>query len=82
LAEYLQKSDSERGRYVDWRRSGRSDSAAAEQFVMLYFFGLERRLLADHLEPDRDRDEVPLLLQELGRLLRCLQGLRMVRSPG
>jgi hypothetical protein len=66
---YGEMTPAERGRYLDWLSSGRSDSAAAEQFVMLYFFGLERRLLADHIEPDRDRDEVPLLLQELARLL-------------
>jgi uncharacterized tellurite resistance protein B-like protein len=66
---YGEMTPAERGSYLDWLSSGRSDSAAAEQFVMLYFFGLERRLLVDHLEPDRERDEVPQLLQELARLL-------------
>ena len=66
---YGEMTPGERGRYLDWLSAGRSDSAAAEQFVMLYFFGLERRVLVDHLEPDRERDELPVLLQELGRLL-------------
>jgi len=58
-----------RSQYLDWLSSGRADPAAAPEFVMLYFFGLERRLLADHSESELAREEAPLILEELSRLL-------------
>ena len=58
-----------RGAYLEWLADGRLDPDTSIGYVFLFLYGLERRLLFDlvHL-PDR-RDEAPVLIAEVERLL-------------
>ena len=58
-----------RGEYLRWLASGRKDPAIEIGCVFLYFYGLERRVLADlRQQPEAARD-LPAILTELARLL-------------
>lgn len=57
-----------RAAYLTWLIGGRKDPSAYIGYVFLFFYGLERRLLAD-LWPDLDHPEVEILTAEIERLL-------------
>lgn len=50
--------------YLSWLSGDRSDPLIGIGYVFLYFYGIERRMFLD-----RTREEAPLLIAEVGRLL-------------
>ena len=57
-----------RASYLQWHETGRSDPEADIGYVFLFFYGLERRALAD---PEADPSaslEIPTILEEVRRL--------------
>lgn len=58
-----------RASYLAWLAQGRSDPQAYIGYVFLFFYGLERRILHDAQDSLKARAEVPVLLQEVERLL-------------
>lgn len=58
-----------RAAYLNWLASGRNDPSAYIGYVFLFFYGLERRLLADSQYSPRARGEYPTLIAEIQRLL-------------
>lgn len=69
IPSYSEMSLADRARYLDWLAGGRADPEVDPRYVMLNFFALERRLLADYLKSQRARNETPVLLHEVERLL-------------
>ena len=65
---YPQIDPRARAGYLEWLAGGRSDEPAHIGYVLLFFYGLERRLLAD-IGSDLDHPDVPLILAEIIRLL-------------
>ena len=61
---YSELSPEQRRAYLDWLASGRSEPGIGIGYVFLFFYGLERRLFYDLA-----RDESPLLIAEVQRLL-------------
>lgn len=55
--------------YLDWLASGRSDPESDISFVLLFFFGIERRVLLDGRDDPSTKSEWPALLAELRRLI-------------
>ena len=66
---YSQISSSARRAYLNWLCSGRNDLEADIGFVFLYFYGLERRTLIDGPKDVAARAELPLIGNEVRRLL-------------
>jgi uncharacterized tellurite resistance protein B-like protein len=62
-------SSEARAGYLEWLASGRRDPAAPIGFVFLFFYGIERRVLADAEESTSARAEIHALLQEVEALL-------------
>lgn len=60
----------QRRRYLDWLARGRSDAGVAVAYAFLYFYGLERRYLADGKVSAKARAESQTLLDEIERLHR------------
>lgn len=58
-----------RAAYLDWLATGRSAPDAAIGYVFLFFYGLERRLLADARDSAAARSEAPAIIAEVRRLL-------------
>ncbi len=61
-----------RRRYIEWLASGKRDPGADIGYVLLYFYGLERRLLLD----DPPAKEVRAIVAELKRLMTIYGGRR------
>jgi len=57
-----------RGAYLNWLASGRSDPIADLGYVFLYFYGLERRALAD-IDESAEQHELNAIVAEVHRLL-------------
>ena len=57
-----------RAGYLKWLAGGRRDRSAHVDYVLLFFYGLERRLFAD-LGADLHRPEVAIILAEIEGLL-------------
>ncbi|MFN7951354.1 MAG: TerB N-terminal domain-containing protein [bacterium] len=66
---YAGLSPEARGYYVRWLLNGRCDPATPVGYVFLFFYGIERRLLADSESSESARSETPALLAEVERLL-------------
>jgi len=66
---YSQISPTARRAYLSWLSSGKSDPEADIGFVFLYFYGLERRVLLDVNKDAKSREELPVLGNEVRRLL-------------
>lgn len=58
-----------RAAYLEWLASGRKDPAIPIGYVFLFFYGLERRLLADSAQSAMARNERDQLVAEVKRLL-------------
>jgi len=56
--------------YLRWLSIGRSDSQADIGFAFLYFYGLERRALHDEKTSTKARAEIPIIINEIERLVR------------
>jgi hypothetical protein len=62
---YGELSPQARGKFLQWLAGGRKDPAIAIGYVFLFFYGLERRLLADGRCSDEEQTE---LVSEIERL--------------
>jgi len=58
-----------RAAYLDWLATGRDSPDTYIGYVFLYFYGLERRILADARNSAQAAAETPALLAEVQRLL-------------
>jgi len=66
---YSEISPSSRAAYLEWLSGGRKNPSADIGYVFLYFYGLERRALADAGELASARGEIPVIIEEVKRLL-------------
>lgn len=57
-----------RAGYLTWLANGRRNEAAYIGYVFVFFYGLERRVLAD-IEADTNHPDLPTITAELKRLL-------------
>ena len=62
--EYAHLTSAGRRAYIDWLAGGRSDPQADINLVLLFFYGLERRLFHEQVVAD-----APVLIAEVERLL-------------
>lgn len=62
-----------RGAYLDWLASDRSDASCPVGYVFIYFYGLERRVLADGTQEAISDDEFKALFEEISRLRTVFQ---------
>ncbi|RYF37979.1 MAG: Tellurite resistance protein TerB, partial [Cytophagaceae bacterium] len=60
--------------YLQWLAGGRSDPLADTGYVFLFFYGLERRALIDPIYDSKVINEVPLIVDEVRRLLSIYRG--------
>ena len=58
-----------RASYLQWLATGKSDPQADIGYVFLYFYGLERRAIADSLHEPEAKADLPVIEQEIRRLL-------------
>ena len=58
-----------RAGYLEWLAAGRLTPKAYIGYVFLFFYGLERRVLADCAKPGPARADLPLVQAEVRRLL-------------
>lgn len=66
---YAQLSPSERRAYLNWLASDRSDPSCSINYVRLYLFGLERRILLDSDTDPESRKDWPAIKQALRNLV-------------
>ncbi|MBI3043994.1 MAG: TerB N-terminal domain-containing protein [Betaproteobacteria bacterium] len=66
---YSRISARARGRYLLWLAGGRRDPATDIGYVFLFFYGLERRMLADNRADNHMERELPWMRHEVARLL-------------
>lgn len=71
---YSSISPEARAAYLDWLATGRRDPAAYIGYVFLYFYGLERRALAESPPSDRGKRDIPSILAEAEHLLQVYSG--------
>jgi uncharacterized tellurite resistance protein B-like protein/predicted nucleic-acid-binding protein len=57
-----------RASYLQWLENGRNDPSADIGYVFLYFYGLERRALADAKDDPNAKSEISTILSEVRRL--------------
>ncbi|MDE1482057.1 TerB N-terminal domain-containing protein [Xenorhabdus bovienii] len=62
-----------RGAYLDWLASDRSDATCPIGYVFIYFYGLERRILADGTQETTSDNEFKALFEEISRLRTVFQ---------
>lgn len=67
-------SPTSRAAYLEWLATGRKDPNAYIGYVFLYFYGLERRALADAPISSMARSEIGAILVEAKRLLAIYGG--------
>lgn len=60
--------------YLQWLAGGRSDPLADTGYVFLFFYGLERRALIDPIYDSKVNNEIPLIVDEVRRLLSIYRG--------
>ncbi len=59
-----------RAAYLEWLAAGRRDPSAYIGYVFLYFYGLERRALAEAARFERAKQDVPTIIHEVEQLLK------------
>lgn len=73
-SSYSQASPEARAAYIKWLINGRNDPLAEVGYVFLYFYGLERRALADTETDATAKADLPKIIQEIERLLGIYDG--------
>lgn len=63
-----------RATYLKWLSEGKKDPSIGMGYVFIYFYGIERRCLADSLTSLQAVEEIPTLLKEVKRLLQIYGG--------
>jgi uncharacterized tellurite resistance protein B-like protein len=71
---YSEASPEARGAYLKWLAGGRVDPAADLGYVFLFFYGLERRALADAQVSQAAAADIPAIEREVARLLEIYGG--------
>jgi len=66
---YARLSPRHRGSFLRWLATGRAGVSVDIGYVFMFFYGLERRVLAGLTGPDYDPREALLIQQEIRRLL-------------
>lgn len=66
---YSDISPTARGGYLQWLAGGRKNPTVQIGYVFLFFYGLERRVLADSRQFPEVAKELPIILAEVKRLL-------------
>ena len=66
---YTEASPEERRAYLNWLSEGRSHPDCDIGYVFLFFYGLERRVIADSRDDPAARNDWPAIIVELRRLL-------------
>ena len=69
-SSYSEISEQSRATYLTWLSSDRSDPEINIGYVFLYYYGLERRVLADVDRSASARAELPIIKDEIKRLLK------------
>jgi uncharacterized tellurite resistance protein B-like protein len=77
---YARISPESRAAYLEWLAQGRSTPDAYIGYVFLFFYGIERRVLADADRSAAARAEIPALLAEVERLRGIYGGSRSFRG--
>ena len=72
-------SEARRG-YLQWLEGGRRYPQADTGYVFLYFYGLERRALVDAVNDAAVKAELPMIVEEVRRLLSIYGGNRSFRG--
>jgi len=67
-SSYSFASPAARASYLQWLGSGKCDPEADVGYVFLYYYGLERRVLADAATDPAARTEIPAIVEEVKRL--------------
>ena len=65
---YSRISRAARAAYLDWLEGGRSNPRVGIGYVLLFFYGLERRVLHDAPRDEKAREDRPSILAEVVRL--------------
>ena len=68
-SNYSQLSQTERRVFLEWLAGGRNDPNVETSFLMLFLYGLERRVILDATQHPAFQAELPVIEQELRRLL-------------
>jgi uncharacterized tellurite resistance protein B-like protein len=63
---YHDATPRQRGKYLEWLYGGRSDPSVELGYVFIYFYGLETRIIVDHLDHDPVIAELLRLLSVYG----------------
>lgn len=66
--------------YLQWLAGGRTDPLADTGYVFLFFYGLERRALIDAVEDPEANGDLPVIIEEVKRLLDVYGENRSFRS--
>lgn len=66
---YADLSPEGRRAFLDWLSTGRSHPDCSSGLVFLYFYGLERRIIVDSQHDPAAKQEWPIILAEIRRLL-------------
>ncbi len=66
---YSRISGANRAAYLKWLAEGRVDPNVYIGYVFLFFYGLERRALADIAEHDEAKSDLPAIKAEVARLI-------------
>jgi uncharacterized tellurite resistance protein B-like protein len=77
---YSSISPEARAAYLDWLESGRRDPEAYIGYVFLYFYGLERRALADARSLEAAKEELDEIISEVEQLLNVYSKNRSFRG--
>jgi tellurite resistance protein len=66
---YSQIHPASRAAFLEWLADGRKDPGAYIGYVFIYFYGLERRVLADSRKSSAAKNDIALIIAEVERLL-------------
>jgi uncharacterized tellurite resistance protein B-like protein len=69
-----------RSAYLEWLADGRVDPSAYIGYVFLFFYGLERRAISDATNLDSARQDLPVIREEVNRLLALYSHNRSFKS--
>lgn len=71
---YSQMNPSSRAAFLEWLSSGKKNPKAYIGYVFIYFYGLERRALADAKDSSTAKKDIPAIITEVKRLLSIYGG--------
>lgn len=69
LPSYSGIHPTSRAAFLEWLAGGRKDPKACINYVFIFFYGLERRVLADAKDSVAAQEDLPEIVTEVRRLL-------------